>query len=204
MILECTYHLQHFICYHLENIESSANLDFQEQMANYIDNKLLHTELLKYHRELKTAKEEGSNEPQISNFIGEAIIKIAYGLSKRWCYNRYSPLWKEEMIWDGVENCIKYGVKSFDPEKYTNPHAYFTMIVENSFIRRIKAEKREQYKKLKGRQEMDLLNKLHSNTYKSDFENEVADELIADFERKLAEEKEKRNSKRGIEAFIES
>jgi signal recognition particle GTPase len=172
-------------------------------MGNYLDNKKLHQELLIYHSQLKEAKEKGLPDPQASNFIGEAIIKIATEYSKYFKYNRYSPLWKEEMVWDGVENCIKYGIKSFDPEKYTNPHAYFTMIIENSFIRRIKTEKKEQYKRLKGRQEMDLLNKLHSNTYKSNFENEVADTIIADFERKLVEEKEKRNTKKGIEAFIE-
>jgi len=172
-------------------------------MAKYIDNKLLHEEMLKYHRKLKEAKEKGLPEPQASNYIGEAILKIAKEFSKYYRFNRYSSLWKEEMINDAVENCVKYGIKSFNPEKYKNPHAYFTMIVKNSFFRRIKTEKNEQYKKLKGRQEMDLLNKLHSNTYKSDTENELADILIADFERKLAEEKEKRNSKKGVEAFID-
>lgn len=172
-------------------------------MGNYIDNKLLHAEMLKYHHQRMEAIAEGKPEPIASDYIGQCIWTIAHEYALYWKFKRYSNLWKEEMIEDGIQNCVQYGLKSFNPEKYNNPHAYFTRIVECSFIRRIKAEKKEQYKKLKGRQQMDLINKLHSNTYKSNFENEVADNIIADFERKLVEEKEKRNTKKGIEAFLE-
>lgn len=172
--------------------------------TNYIDNKLLHAEMLKYHYAIKEAADLGIQEPIASDYIGDCIFKIAHKYATFWKFNRYSNSWKEEMISDGIENCIKYGLKGFNPEKYKNPLAYFTEIIHWSFIRRIKREKKEQYKKLKGHQEMDLLHKLNSNTYKSNFENEVADTIIADFEKKLVEEKEKRNTKKGIEAFIET
>ena len=46
------------------------------------------------------------------------------------------------MISDGVENCIQY-IDNFDPEKSSNPFAYFTQIIYYAFLRRIQKEKRQ-------------------------------------------------------------
>ena len=50
-------------------------------------------------------------------------------------------MFKDDMIGDGIENCITY-VDNFDPSKSTNPFAYFTQIVYFAFLRRI--QKREE------------------------------------------------------------
>jgi hypothetical protein len=51
-------------------------------------------------------------------------------------------MYKDDMINDGIENCIQY-VLNFNPEKSKNPFAYFTQIVYYAFLRRIAKEKRQ-------------------------------------------------------------
>jgi DNA-directed RNA polymerase specialized sigma subunit len=56
--------------------------------------------------------------------------------------------YKEDMISDGIENCLLY-IDNFDPEKSNNPFAYFTQIIYYAFLRRIAKEKKVLYTKLK-------------------------------------------------------
>ena len=51
-------------------------------------------------------------------------------------------MFKEDMISDGIENCVQY-VHNFNPEKSKNPFAYFTQIIHYAFLRRIQREKRQ-------------------------------------------------------------
>ena len=44
------------------------------------------------------------------------------------------------MICDGIENCVQY-IENFNPEKSSNPFAYFTQIIYYAFLRRIQKEK---------------------------------------------------------------
>ena len=46
------------------------------------------------------------------------------------------------MISDGIENCLQY-MSNFNPDKSTNPFAYFTQIIYYAFIRRIQKEKKQ-------------------------------------------------------------
>ena len=50
-------------------------------------------------------------------------------------------MFKDDMICDGIENCIQY-IDNFDVER-TNPFAYFTQIVYYAFLRRIAKEKKQ-------------------------------------------------------------
>ena len=50
-------------------------------------------------------------------------------------------MFREDMISDGIENCVQY-INNFDVER-TNPFAYFTQIVYYAFLRRIQKEKRQ-------------------------------------------------------------
>jgi hypothetical protein len=56
--------------------------------------------------------------------------------------------YREEMISDGIENCLQY-VNNFNPEKSTNPFAYFTQIIYYAFLRRIAKEKKQTHVKNK-------------------------------------------------------
>ena len=51
-------------------------------------------------------------------------------------------MFREDMICDGIENCVQY-IKNFNPEKSSNPFAYFTQIIHYAFLRRIQKEKRQ-------------------------------------------------------------
>jgi DNA-directed RNA polymerase specialized sigma24 family protein len=51
-------------------------------------------------------------------------------------------MFREDMISDGIENCVQY-IHNFDPEKSKNPFAYFTQIIHYAFLRRIQKEKKQ-------------------------------------------------------------
>lgn len=109
-----------------------------EEKQNYVDNKALLAEIVKWKNECRAV---GYNVKQ-SDEIGTAIRLISEGLSKRFNFSNYTPSWKEEMISDGIEVAIK-GLFNFDETKYNNPHAYITRACFNAFVQRIKHEKRE-------------------------------------------------------------
>lgn len=169
---------------------------------HYINNKKLQEEMLKYFQQCKEAKESNKQLPRANDYIGISIKHIATKYANKAKFFGYSNLWKEEMISDGIENCIKYGLNNYNPEKYSNPFAYFTEVIHFAFLRRIKREKKEQYKKLKSQQDNEHLVTLNSNKYKNN-ENEIADNMIKDFEHKMLDEKNKRNTKKGVELFLE-
>ena len=83
----------------------------------------------------------GDDPPRITNYLGECILKIANHLSYRPNFINYT--YREEMISDGIENCLQY-IDKFNPEKSTNPFAYFTQIIYYAFVRRIQKEKKQQ------------------------------------------------------------
>ena len=84
------------------------------------------------------------NIPPVTNYIGECFLKIATHLSYRPNFINYT--YRDEMISDGIENCLQY-VKNFNPEKSSNPFAYFTQIIYYAFLRRIQKEKKQTHVK---------------------------------------------------------
>lgn len=118
---------------------------------HYVDNQEF-LAALKAHREKVTAAQESGDEPpRVSNYIGSCLLKIATHLSYKSNFINYS--YREEMISDGVENCIQY-LHNFDPSKSSNPFAYFTQIIYYAFLRRIMKEKNQQAVKNKLIREM--------------------------------------------------
>ena len=73
-------------------------------------------------------------------YLGSCFSKIATHLSYKPNFVNY--MFREDMICDGVENCIQY-ILNFDPEKSKNPFAYFTQIIYYAFLRRIQKEKKQ-------------------------------------------------------------
>ena len=78
----------------------------------------------------------------VTEFMAECFMNIGIGLSHRKNFQRYT--YRDEMILDGLEDCVKY-VHNFDPEKSGNPFGYFTTIMWRAFIRRIEKEKKQEY-----------------------------------------------------------
>jgi hypothetical protein len=106
---------------------------------HYVNNKEFLTALIEFKRKVINAQENGLVRPRIPNYIGDCFLKIATHLSYRPNFVNY--VFREEMISDGIENCVQY-IDNFDPDR-GNPFAYFTQIVYYAFLRRIAKEKRQ-------------------------------------------------------------
>jgi hypothetical protein len=120
-------------------------------MAHYVNNADFLQALIEYRKLVEQAKELGKEKPIVSNYIGECILKIATHLSYKPNFINYS--YRDDMILDGVENCIQY-IDNFDPSKSNNPFAYFTQIIYYAFLRRIAKEKKQSY--IKGKMIQDM------------------------------------------------
>ena len=112
--------------------------------VHYVDNKKFLEAMKEWKEECREAEEMGEEKPRVSNYIGECFLKIANGLSFRPNFINYT--YKQEMISDGIENCLQY-LHNFNPDKSNNPFAYFTQIIYYAFIRRIQKEKKQTHVK---------------------------------------------------------
>ena len=113
---------------------------------HYVDNKVFLTAMVEWKKKCKDALEVEEQIPPVTNYIGECFLKIATHLSYRPNFINYT--YKDDMISDGIENCLQYA-SNFNPEKSSNPFAYFTQIIYYAFIRRIQKEKKQTHIKNK-------------------------------------------------------
>ena len=127
--------------------ETELGLKKKRGKNSYINNEKLLEEIVVYLGELKKFKDGKLDlRPKVSEYIGSAILKIAERLASRPNFSGYS--YKEEMIGDGIENCLMY-LGNFNPDISKNPFAYLTQIIWFAFVRRIQREKKQQYTKMK-------------------------------------------------------
>lgn len=119
-------------------------------MANtrehYVDNRAFLKALIQYRRDCWRAKRRGRSNPQIPEYIGECFLRIATHLSYKPNFINYT--FREDMISDGVENCLLY-MHNFNPRKSRNPFGYFTSVIYYAFLRRIQRERKHTYLKYK-------------------------------------------------------
>ena len=112
----------------------------KRKSEHYVNNKEFLEALINYRAKCQRAEEAGAARPVIPRYIGECFLKIANHLSYKPNFVNY--MFREDMISDGIENCVQY-IKNFNPEKSSNPFAYFTQIIHYAFLRRIQKEKRQ-------------------------------------------------------------
>ena len=112
----------------------------RKRSEHYVNNKEFLAALIKYREDKEIALVKGLPKPPIPRYIGECFLKIANHLSFKPNFVNY--MFKEDMISDGIENCVQY-IHNFNPEKSQNPFAYFTQIIHYAFLRRIQREKRQ-------------------------------------------------------------
>lgn len=156
---------------------------------NYVNNPDLLAALIEYKKQCQEAEDQGDELPKVPNYIGECIYQIATRLATKPNFSGYS--YKEDMIMDGIENCLLY-IGNFDPNKSSNPFAYFTQIIWYAFLRRIAKEKKQMYIRFKSSHNMVAQGatyesdevQLHLNT-NADYINS----FIEDFEEKLNKNK---------------
>lgn len=118
---------------------------------HYVNNRDFSLAVVDYVIDAHQHKERDKEVPMIPHYIGDSFLKIAEGLSHK--PNFFGYTYREEMVMDGVENCIK-AIHNYDINKATrtgkpNAFGYFTQICFFAFLRRIAKEKRVQETKEK-------------------------------------------------------
>jgi hypothetical protein len=175
--------------------------------AHYVDNRKLYEAIVEYRKVIKEKEAEGLDRPPIPTYIGHCMLMIANRLSLKPNFVNYS--YREEMISDGIENCVCY-FDNYDPDRYDNPFAYFTQIIYFAFLRRIQKEKKQLYIKHKSLENSFLMHELYEQGEQDevdfipsyvDMDNENMNEFIKAFETNLDKKRKKR--KRGLEKFID-
>ena len=122
---------------------------------HYVDNEKFLEVMSEYRNAYLESRENGEEQkPMIPDYAGECFLKIAERLSHRPNFINYA--FREEMVSDGIENCVMYA-SNFNPEKSSNPFAYFTQITYYAFLRRIEKEKKQLYIKYKTMDEYSTL-----------------------------------------------
>ena len=121
---------------------------------HYVDNEKFLEVMGDYREKFLQAKDDETERPMLPEYAGECFLKIAERLSHRPNFINYA--FREEMVSDGIENCVMYA-GNFNPEKSTNPFAYFTQIIYFAFLRRIEKEKKQLYIKYKTMDEFSML-----------------------------------------------
>jgi hypothetical protein len=155
--------------------------------GHYVSNQKFYQALVDYRKLYKEAKRHGTPLPQIPNYIGECLILIANRLSNKPNFIGYPH--RDEMIADGIETCIKY-LHVFNPDKSKNPFAFFTQTIKNTFIRRIKFERKQLYLRFKASQNHQLTECLNDNKFIT-LNNDIINSFIQDYEDSVARRKEK-------------
>lgn len=175
--------------------------------THYVDNKQLFATIVEYKAKVKQASEDGKPKPPIPEYVGACVLMIANRLSTKPNFVNYP--YREEMVCDGIENCINY-FDNFDPEKSDNPFAYFTQIIYYAFLRRIQKEKKQLYIKHKTAENSMIFNTLAEQgegeevdiaATLMDYNNEAASDFIKTFEEGISKKKVQR--KKGVELFID-
>lgn len=177
---------------------------------HYVDNKKLYVEMCAYLDLVKEAEEADEQKPRIPEYIGECLLKISSRLSTKPNFINYT--YRDEMISDGIENCVNY-IGNFNPEKSSNPFAYFTQIIYYAFLRRIQREKKQLYIKHKSLETAIVQNELATqgteNANEGDqgayinLNTDYMNDFVENFERKEAEKKALRIKKKGLENFVD-
>lgn len=166
---------------------------------NYVNNKELYEEFVKYDKMKREAREQGKPNPQLSNKIGAAIIQIA----TRRCNSRqfvgYSNNWKEELIANAIMTAT-IRCHNFDPEKSSNPFAYLTQICNNAILEQLKKEKRQLYVKYKSIEEANgFVGEVDENNLEEEEFHHMMDSVPSDQRRKYIEDYEKTHFKRKVD-----
>ena len=172
---------------------------------HYVNNADLLKSIEQYKSDCKDATRDGKSKPKIPDYIGRCIMLIAENLSHK--PNLMSYSFRDEMVSDGIENCIMY-FDNFDPKKSKNPFAYFTQIIYFAFIRRIHKEKKQLYVKYKSTEQIGVLDQYEQ------FEQDEAGSHFKQFEMydnisqfiqnyEISKNKKKQKPKKALDLLIE-
>jgi DNA-directed RNA polymerase specialized sigma subunit len=110
---------------------------------NYIDKEKFYIEMKKRKLDIEEAEKNEKPIPKISDYIGLCFYELATNIAKKPKFAGYPYL--DDMISDGILNCVEV-VDKFDIERSSkNPFSYFTQVIWYAFYRRITKEKGQTY-----------------------------------------------------------
>lgn len=107
---------------------------------NYVNNKEFTAELDKYSQECRKAVEDNKQEPRMSRYLGECIIKMAERLALLPRFRGYA--FREDMVGNAIVAAVRYA-KNFDGSRFDNGFAYITQILFSHMVITIKNEKKK-------------------------------------------------------------
>ena len=97
----------------------------KKKTNHYIDNKEFYAAMKQWKEQVINAESQGEGKPPVTEYIGKCFVDIATNLA--WRPNFINYPYRDEMIGDGIENCLMY-CSNFDPEKSKK---FAKMYVEN-------------------------------------------------------------------------
>lgn len=172
------------------NIETATPVEpikKKRKSSNYIDNEKMYKEMVDYTQRIAEYNKQIQNlsetdprpsKPKVSEYIGSCIIMIAQRLATKPNFANY--VHREEMIGDGIENCLMY-IDNFDPNKSKNPFAYFTQIIYFAFVRRIQKEKKQMYTKMKLLEKLDNKGNVRRMMRENSLQADATNNIYADY-----------------------
>lgn len=95
---------------------------------NYVNNKDFSQAVSEYAENVAADIAAGKEPRRLTDYIGECLLKIANGLSHSPNFVNYS--YREDMVMDAVENCVKAVIK-FDREAFETRKAKVTELFED-------------------------------------------------------------------------
>lgn len=185
---------------------------------HYVNNREFSQAVVDYVKEVQAAEKAGKQLPIVPNYIAQCFMRIAEGLSHKSNFVRYT--YREEMVMDAVENCLKailnYKIETKTRTGNPNAFAYFTQICYFAFLRRLSKEKKQQDIKFKFIEEAGIEDFIQQGEDASsvDMSGEMAyvDQLRERIERVKVhdqalkefakEEKRKEKEPKGLELFM--
>lgn len=187
---------------------------------HYVNNREFSQAVVDYVELVNEAEAAGEPIPVVPDYIATCFLKIAEGLSHKPNFIRYT--YREEMVMDGVENCLKaitnYNIDTATRTGNPNAFAYFTQICYYAFLRRLAKEKRQQDIRFKymedagveeflqetGDVNIDAGNRAFVDELRDRIEKvHNRDELLKEYGKKDKKEAKKQKPPKGIEMFME-
>ena len=92
----------------------------KKKSEHYVNNRELLEALIVYRAKVAHAKENDLAKPRITNYLGECFLKIATHLSYKPNFVNY--MFREDMISDGIANCVQYIHTSTQRSQGTHLH----------------------------------------------------------------------------------
>jgi hypothetical protein len=188
---------------HIELTQEELNniVKPKKNKNHYIDNKLFFQEMIDWKKKVNEAHDQGDPTPPVSDYIGLCFYEIAQNLAKKPNFVNYP--FKEDMIGDGIENCLMY-CSNFDPDKSNNPFSYFTQIIYYAFLRKIAKEKKQNYIKYKYLKSLDTKGEFTEILKAMGFSEDDAEHL-EEMDKKLAPKKRKttKRKKKNLEDLMD-